>query len=342
VRKNEPRPPVKDLDSLPFLDLESFPNGKYDPPGHLGKHISLMTSRGCVQNCVFCGPKAYWPGYRTMTGKRIYDEIMYHFARFKEADRIEFLDLLLNGNMRTLEDLCSLLAANPPSPELKWHSNLIIRPEMTRAVFEKMRQAGCERVTFGIESGSQRVLGLMRKRYKITDADIVLKNAYDAGIKVTCNFMFGFPGETEEDFAETLQFLGRNAKYIKTAYPSRTYCTVEPYSYMESHMNDFGMIPSNVHGQYWVSSDGKNTFPERMRRCEEFSRYALSINVDIGCGLQTSIEQDRWMTLGNYHEALGAYADAAECYGKYLALDPQNAEVQEKARAMEAKVKTDI
>ena len=65
--KTETRPLIKNLDTLPFLDLESFPLEKYDAPGHLGKHISLMTTRGCILNCAYCGPKAYWKGFRYMS-----------------------------------------------------------------------------------------------------------------------------------------------------------------------------------------------------------------------------------------------------------------------------------
>ena len=334
VVKTGQRPPIKVLDALPFLDLRSFPAEKYDPPGHLGRHISLMTSRGCVQGCIFCGPKAYWQGFRTMSGKRIYDEIKYHLGCIKDIERVEFLDLLMNGSMKTLDELCSLLIKDGPAGRIKWRANLIIRPEMTAEVFSKMRKAGCEHVTFGIESGSQRVLDLMRKRYRVSDADKALKGAHESGIKVTCNFMFGFPGETKEDFEETKGFLERNSKNIDTAYPSRTYFTIEPHSYVESHLAEFGIVPDSTHGQYWESVDGSNNYPERLRRCEDFCARAAVLGVNIGSGLQTSAEMDKWLNLGNFHEIKGNIGDALKCFEKYLALDPDNATVIRKTEAI--------
>jgi len=325
IFKTDTMPPLKNLDELPYLDFCGFPAEKYDPPGHLGEHISLMTSRGCVQQCVFCGPKAYWPGYRTMGGKRIYDEICHHLRTFPLTAHIEFLDLLFNGSMNTLNEFCGLMISSPPKAGLKWHANLIIRPEMTDTVFLKMKSSGCEHVTYGIESGSQRVLDHMRKRYRVEDADRVLRSAHGAGIQVTCNFMFGFPGETNEDFGATLSFLERNAAYIDTAYPSRTFFTIEPHSYLESHLKEFEIVPNSEHGQYWVSSDGRNDYPERMKRCEEFSKRAISLGVNVGLGLQTSVELDRWFNLGNYYEMIKDYKNALISYNNYLKLDPHNA-----------------
>jgi len=209
---------------------------------------------------------------------------------------------------------------------------------MTDTIFVKMKNSGCAHVTFGIESGSQRVLDYMRKRYKVEDADKVLKSAHAAGIKVTCNFMFGFPGETEEDFENTLDFLKRNAANINTAYPSRTFFTIEPHSYLESHLNEYGIIPNSEHGQYWVSRDGKNVYPERMRRCEEFSKLAAAVGVDVGSGLQTSLELDHWFSLGNYYETIKDYNNALISYNNYLKLDPCNAVINSRCESLNNKI----
>ncbi|OGS42056.1 MAG: hypothetical protein A3J82_05125 [Elusimicrobia bacterium RIFOXYA2_FULL_69_6] len=327
-------PPIIDLDSLPFLDLGSFPLDLYDPPGHMGNHISLMTSRGCVQNCVFCGPRAYWKGFRTMSGRRIYDEVRHHAARRPDLEAIEFLDLLFNGRLETLREFCGLMAGDPRLRELRWHANLIVRPDMDDGIFRAMRAAGCRHVTFGIESGSQRVLDLMRKRYKVADADAVLARAHGAGISVTCNFMFGFPGEAEADFQQTLDFLTRNARALDTAYPSRSYCTLEPHSYLAGHLDEFEVVPSQAHGQYWRSRDGSNTYPERLRRCEEFSRRARELGIHVGEGLQTSVEKDKWLSLGNYHESCGEQEEAARCLSRYLECAPEDEAVRGRLAAL--------
>ncbi|MCM8757809.1 MAG: B12-binding domain-containing radical SAM protein, partial [Candidatus Omnitrophica bacterium] len=255
IIKTKERPLIKNLDILPFLDFEDLHLEKYDPPGHLGKHISLMTSRGCIMSCVFCGPRAYWQGYRTMSAKRIYEEIKYHLENHPEIEHVEFLDLLFNGDMKVLEEFCDLMINKPLKKKLGWHANMVIRQEISKDLCKKMKEAGCKHLTFGIESGSQKILDLMRKKYKIDDANKVLKNVHDAGITVTCNFMFGFPSETEDDFQKTLDFIKKNIKYIDFAYPSRSFCTIEPYSYLEKHLDEFGIIPNPINNLYWESKD---------------------------------------------------------------------------------------
>lgn len=324
VRINPPSAPIKNLDELPFLDFSDTPFEEYNPPEHLKNHLSLLTSIGCVQKCRFCGPIGYWRGYRTMSAKRIYDEICYHLNNNRQINFIEFLDLELNGNMKVLEDFCDLMIANPPRKNLLWHSNMIIRKEMTLDIAKKLRASGCCHVTFGIESGSQKVLDLMNKRFLITDANNVLKNMHEVGINVTCNFMFGFPGETEEDFQQTLQFIEKNKKYITNAYPSRTYFTIEQNSYIASNLSEFGMIwPKGVHGQYWVSEDNTNNYLVRLSRCTRFSETAIRLGINIAQGV-SSVKLDEALNTAIYYKNIGKYEEAIKFYEKALEYDPKS------------------
>jgi len=330
IVKTKPRPLLKNLDELPFLDFTDLPFDEYDPLDHIGKQIPLMTSRGCPLGCVFCASKIYWPGYRTMSGKRIYDELKYHIEKNPDVGHVRFMDLLFNGNVKTLVEFCDLMISNPVKRDLRWHAFAIIRSEMTLEILQKMKRAGCEHLIFGIESGSQHVLDLMKKQYKIEDADRVLRFTHEAGIQVTCIFMLGFPGETEEDFEKTLDFLKRNAKYMDFAYPSRAFCTIEPHTYLEKHMEEFGIVPNPKINTYWESKDGTNTYPERLRRCEVFSEFASSIGLSVCLGLQTSIELDKWYNLGQYYESKNDYRKAVIYFLKYLQLDPGNRVISDK------------
>ena len=69
-------------------------------------------------------------------------------------------------------------------------------------------------VIWGIESGNDRVLSLMKKGTNVKDVEIVLKRSHDAGIKNVTYIMFGFPTETKEEFLDTIQFLKRNDENI--------------------------------------------------------------------------------------------------------------------------------
>jgi len=328
VVNTAPRKSLIKLDNLPFLDFEDLPLSDYDD----SRHIPFMASRGCIQRCVFCSSRVFWPGYRTMSGERIFKEIKFHKIQQSKLNNnfahVDFLDLLFNGNMRTLTDFCDLMRKS--ELDIHWTANMIIRPEMDLNIIKKMKESGCEHIIFGIESGSQRVLDLMNKNYQIEDANRIIKCLHEAGIVVTCNFMFGFPGETDEDFQMTLDFIERNSKFLDRVYPSRTFFAIEEYSYLHSHLEEFSIKPNPPNHLYWQSLDGKNTYPVRLERCEEFCNLASYLGIEVGCGVQTSVEQDKLYNLAFYYEKIEDYHKAIDYFLKYYKLDPANKSISNK------------
>lgn len=326
--------PAVDLNSLPFLDFTDLPLTNYDD----SRHISLMASRGCVKQCYFCSDSPCWPGYRAMDGERIFQEIASHKDIHKDVGHVRFLDLEFNGNMKSLIRFCDLMKDKPL--DVNWSANMIIRPEMTEKVIKKMARAGCEHIIFGIESGSERILKIMNKNYSMRDADRIIKQMHESGICVTANFMFGSPGETEEDFNKTLDFIKRNAKFLDRVYPSRTYFALEEFSYVYDHPEEFGIRPGSKGHLYWESLDGLNTYPMRMDRCRRFCELALGLGIEVGSGVQTSVLQDEWFNLANYYEIKQDYEKVIENLLKYCEIDPDNEVVNKKILDFQEKIKS--
>ena len=310
------------LDFLPFMDFSDLPLSDYDDP----RHSVFMASRGCIQKCVFCSSRAFWPGYKAMSGKRIFEEIKTIKVQQKNLGinigHVDFIDLMFNGNMKYLIEFCDLMIKE--NLDLAWSANMIVRPEMSRDVIKKIKDSGCKHIIFGIESGSQRVLNLMRKNYKVKDADRIIKDMHEMGIVVTGNFMFGFPGETEEDFKETLNFIEKNAKFLDRVYPSRTYCAIEEFSYLANHLEEFDIKANPPNHLFWESMDGFNTYLLRLKRCSKFSELAFSLGIEVGCGVQTSVQLDEFFNLYQYYEAKKDYTNAVEYLLKYFDLEPSN------------------
>lgn len=319
----EPAPPVN-LDLLPFLDFSDMPLTDYDDC----RHISLMASRGCIRKCHFCSDSPCWPDYRSMSGERIFQEIAFHKNNHKDVGHVRFLDLEFNGNMKSLIKFCDLMKVRPL--DVYWSANMVIRPEMTGQVIKKMASSGCEHIIFGIESGSEQLLKRMNKYYRMKDADRIIKQMHKSGICVTANFMFGFPGETEADFSQTLDFIKRNAPFLSRAYPSRTYFALEEFSYVYDHPDEFGIRPGATNHLFWDSLDGMNTYPVRMDRCRRFCETALELGVEIGAGVQTTVLQDEWFNLANYYEGKKDFSKAAENLLKYYKMDPDSETVNNK------------
>lgn len=330
VRFTGDRPLVENLDALPYMDFDDLKAEAYDD----NEHILMMASRGCVWNCTFCSSRYFWKGYRAMSGERVHQEVVYHRARNRTLGHIDFADLAFNGDMKRVQEFSSLMVQYPPyDPDSKmyWVANAVITPQLTPDVLEVMKAGGCKRLIFGIESGSERVLKLMRKGYRPEVAKKVLKDIYEAGIAVTLNFMFGFPGETEEDFQQTLDFIKSVAGYVGRVYPSRTYCAIEEYSYFYQHPEEFGIKTPFNHHLYWETTDGTNTYPVRLERCRRFEELCQELKVDVDCGVKTSVELDKWFSLGMYYEYKNDCGKMMECYHNYLQLDPHNKVIRGRA-----------
>lgn len=291
------RAPIMDLDNLPFSDFTDFPLSRYEYPHTL----PLLSSRGCIQRCAFCTVGIFWKRYRCMSGKRIFREVEQQLKLFKSVDDFHFYDPLLNGNIEELSRFCDLIIENTEMgnlPSIKWRGEAIIRPEMAAEILRKMREAGCYDLAYGIESGSQRVLDKMRKHFKISDAQRIIRQTHEAGIKVTLNFMFGFPTETNEDFEKTLDFISRNSSYIDVVLPSDSFCSIDRNTYLYNHPEEFGIM-TPTHSSFWETIDGRNTYPERLRRFEAFCELASSLNINIGIGYD-KIKLNREQYLESY------------------------------------------
>ncbi|MAU88672.1 MAG: hypothetical protein CMC40_02030 [Flavobacteriaceae bacterium] len=181
----------------------------------------ISGSRGCVRKCTFCDVMTIWPKYRWKTGKKIADE-MHEVAEKTGLKKIGFSDSLVNGSMKHFRDMCKELASR--DKKVQWNGQFIVRGAKTFSSedFDNLANSGCNGLTMGIESGSEKVRDHMRKKFSNEDIDYFMKNLGDRKIKMKMLLIVGYPTETEEDFEETLQLLRRYKKYAK-------YISVSPH-----------------------------------------------------------------------------------------------------------------
>lgn len=331
--------PPPNLDELPFADYSAFDLAKYGNHRVKGYDILLMASRGCSRHCAFCGLATGWPGFRQMSGERVYAEIKHQMAAIpklgEEEPKVKFYDLLINGDMAKLNRLCDLLIADK-GRKLDWEeANAIIRPEMTEEICRKMYQAGCRSLIIGVESGSQNVLDRMWKGQTIEQAKIVLRNIDRSGLKTRANFMFGFPGETEEDFEQTLDFLTEMAPYMHSVHPSFAMTALD--GPLNRNPQQFGLDP-NQHVHFWRTQDGTNTYPIRLERFHRFRERAVALGVPLADGMEMTMENFIDFSLGTYYEEVGEFSTALSHFKKFLQADPTNSHALERVAALGRKV----
>ncbi|MBU1044829.1 MAG: B12-binding domain-containing radical SAM protein [Candidatus Omnitrophica bacterium] len=205
-----PWQPVKDLNSLAFPTFEEFDLSKYNSNSKYHP-LPMLISRGCINQCSYCIDWYICSGFRMRRPKLIIEEMKYLKQKYN-ISHIEFNDLLCNGNLYGLHKLCQQMQQE--NLNLTWISYAAIRKNMTQELLNDMKKAGCNSLCYGIESGSDAVLGKMNKHYNSADAKQVIEKTFKAEIQVSLNIIVGFPGETEADFKQTIDFLKSNSKYI--------------------------------------------------------------------------------------------------------------------------------
>ena len=280
------RPEIENLDELPFPDFSDFQFDRY-----LYKfHIPISFGRGCIWRCTFCEVPYFWKKFRTRSAENIYSEIKYRLKyrlnRLPPVQDFIVCDPSLNANLNVLSKLCDLIIAD--GLPIKFNGLAQIRVAMDSEFLKKMKKAGCELLDYGLESGSQRVLDKMGKKYSVEDAERVIKDTYNAGMKVILNLVVGFPNETEKDFYETLEFIRRVKDYVLFIAPGHA-CIVHPQSYIYQNPDEFGIVLGKERNN-WETIDGKNNKEEREKRAKIFDDFVTSLGIVIRCG-----ENDREM-----------------------------------------------
>jgi len=211
------RPLIRPLDTLPFPDFGDFTWTDYPNP-YL---IPIMGTRGCVLQCAFCYETVYWKRFRMMSPTRIVDEIEHQISLHPLRDRaaagdgrfyLMFGDSLVNGHLRTLRDMCDLIVER--GLDIGWGGQATIDKRMDDEVCRQLKASGCTGLAVGLESGSQKVLDDMGKRFDIDDAADVIRRFHEHDMPLTVNVMVGFPTERRRDFVDTVRFLTRTRKWL--------------------------------------------------------------------------------------------------------------------------------
>jgi len=198
--------PVRDMDALPMPDFSDYFREWSESGASLATVpiVLVETSRGCwwgdKSHCTFCGLNGATLTYRKKSGARALAE-MQHLSDLWQTDRIEVVDNILD--MGYFSDLLPALAADGRP----WEIFFEVKANLSHAQVAALRAAGVTRIQPGIESLSDHVLKLMGKGTTGLRNVQLLKWCREHGVGVDWNLLYGFPGETREDYEETLAML---------------------------------------------------------------------------------------------------------------------------------------
>lgn len=228
---------VEKLDELPYPAVNIFPMEKY-----INQEIPISFNRGCIFRCEYCEISEMRPGFRSREPKNILREIQYRLKEYPEKRNFFICDSTATANFKQLNELCELIIAS--DLEISFTGYATPHAYMNSEFLSKMRRAGFNNFVFGVESGSDRILERFGKKLKIGLIEKVVRETHNAGIKTGVNILVGLPGETDEDFFCSLEFLHRNREYINDIGIS--YFDIMPFSYIAFHPEQFNFTPEEI------------------------------------------------------------------------------------------------
>lgn len=190
-----------DLDDYPTMDLDLIEHDKYyDVMGKGGVFTTLITSRGCPYRCTFCNTPRH--RYRVMSPARVCEEIEAALAR--GITEIYFVDDTFNITNRRVHELCDAIIERG----LHFHWTVRFRVKgVDRELLEKMKAAGCQRIQFGVEQGTEEGLLVLKKDVTVEEIRNAFRLCREVGINTVAYFLIGTPVErTRRDVMETIQY----------------------------------------------------------------------------------------------------------------------------------------
>ena len=208
VIANEDRPFIRDLDSLPYPNRELYRWKRYHEPEFIAlPWITMITSRGCPFKCTYC----LWPQvmygnkFRTRSAEHVVNEMDFCVNRYRPGEIFFDDDTFTIGKERVLGICAEILKRGI---EVIW-SCMGRVDTVDEEMLSHMYLAGCRKIKFGVETGSQKIMASIKKGIDLAKVTPAFEAAKRSGLEVHGTFMIGSPGETPETVRETIELAKR-------------------------------------------------------------------------------------------------------------------------------------
>ncbi len=204
IKRTQPRGLNTDLNYFPNPSRELFDNDAYKK--YYSKKFgytttAIMTSRGCPFSCDFCSKPVFGSEFRARSAPGVVNEIEEVISL--GYGRIWFADDCFTLNRNRLLEICDEIIRR--GLKIDWEC-LSRVDTLDLETVNKMKQAGCVRMFFGIESGNDSILLIMKKQITTKQVSKALMLCKTNGIKAGAFFIVGYPGENEKTILQTIKF----------------------------------------------------------------------------------------------------------------------------------------
>ena len=253
IIKNEDRPPILELDSLPFPAYNLFDPDKYihysSPTKFSRKNVrklksaNMMTSRGCPYWCQYCSITKFWHGKcRLRSAKKVVDELEL-LRNEHGVVHFNFFDDVFTLNKDRVIEICKEIIGR--KLDVCWECVTRV-DSVSNEMLKWMRKAGCLSISYGVESGSPTVLKTINKRQTRSQIIKAFNMTHEAGISAYILLMIGNPSETDQSINETIELL----RTIKPDKIRTTLAMIYPATDLYELCKERGLISDD----YWLSA----------------------------------------------------------------------------------------
>jgi radical SAM superfamily enzyme YgiQ (UPF0313 family) len=211
--RNEKHDYVEDVDSLDvyhtdLLPLENYWRIRYAHGPTSGRYMNVVTSRGCPYNCKFCpSPMMSQRRWRPRSPESVVKEFEYYIEKYGVRD-FHINDENSTASSERTRQICELILEKKLDVTFCMPSGIKVET-VDVDLLDLLRKAGCKFFTLSAETGSQRLLKLMGKPVDLEHLMRITRHANKIGIRTSCFFMIGYPGETNADWALTRKYVAQ-------------------------------------------------------------------------------------------------------------------------------------
>jgi anaerobic magnesium-protoporphyrin IX monomethyl ester cyclase len=255
---------IQNLDDLLFPSRHLVEKYKY---GYFlgtkiikGNVTSLMISRGCPGCCTFCQVSSFLPKYRVRSAKNSIQEIDDLIQ--KGYNSFAFVDDNFLGNKKIAEQIMDHIITQHYDIHL-WILDTRV-DSADRKLYEKMRDAGVEHISFGMESGNQEIIDFYKKKITLDQIRTAVKLSKEMGFLVSGDFIIGAPFETEEHIKKTIRFAKSlpldNVVFSHLVYAARSPLWVQAVEEGKINSDEFMVSSGRSRGLAQFDADDLEAF----------------------------------------------------------------------------------
>ena len=245
-----PREFLQNLDDLPMPAYHLVDFSKYDATledevfdrsGSRTRTTGIISGRGCPNECEYC-TDAGFKAFRLRSPRKFVDEIEFLHSRYG-FNAVDIWDDTFTIDRRHVEAVCQELLRR--NLDIQWYARARVNT-VNRELLQLMHKAGCRVIGYGVESGSQKVLNIMKKRITIPQVFAAVEATVESGIQCKTFWMHSLPGETLEDVKMTLDLMKKVWKISdpgKSPPPHANFATLYPGTALEFRAKQEGLFP---------------------------------------------------------------------------------------------------